>query len=109
LRISFETEELLRLVETERLAVELIGASGARVLQQRLRELRAVEVVADFPRKWLKLHEVDGDERMHVHLGERAELVFVANHRTTPVSECGHFVDWTRVKSILLLKVGIRE
>ena len=105
--IYFNSEKLQKNCNSEKLSVKKWGPEMAKLIQQRLMELRAADCLSDIsnlppPR----CHMLDGnrDGCFAVDLKDPFRLVFEPLHNPLPLKDDGG-IDRTRVTSILILEV----
>lgn len=100
--IAFESKALRTLCEDDAHAESKFGAEAARMLRNRLADLRSAnslqELLAGNPRVR------DDSDEMLVNISEGLTLVFEANHVSNPQT-AGKRVDWHRVSRIKLVRI----
>jgi hypothetical protein len=102
--LAFDSKALRALCETELKADEMLGADAAKLLRNRLADLKAASSVKELLAGNPRLIEENGDEAMLVELCGGYQLIFVANHVNCPVN-ADDVVDWHRVRRIKILRI----
>ena len=106
LELSFSTQELRSLCETEAVADRHLGAEGGAALRKRLADFRAasngaelLELVGCHVRSAL------AKDQLVIDLVDGNVILFGPNHVQTPRS-ASRSVDWTKVSRIKILRIG---
>jgi proteic killer suppression protein len=102
--LSFATESLRTVCETEERAANEFGADVAKVLQARISDLEAASSPDVLPAGRPRLYGDSGDH-MAVDLAAGRFLVFRANHKKRPVLADGS-INWSKVSRIQIVTIG---
>lgn len=109
MNIIFSTGAFRRICNEHRLAVRRFGERQARLLRQRLAELRAATVLADLDPRRLpgpRCHELRGNMagRFSVDLVHPYRLIFEPADQPIPRKPDGG-LDWARITGVRILRV----
>jgi toxin HigB-1 len=107
MEINFASRKMEKLCNSEREMRGEFGPRNAKVLQQRLAQLRAADTLADVRRlPGARCHELTQDRKgqLAVDLVHPKRLIFVSDHDPVPKKEDGG-LDWRQVTRILITEI----
>lgn len=105
MELAFDSISLREVCESERKALDLLGAEVAKTLRRRLADLRAAENIEDIKAGCLRIIGNKSADFITIDLCQNYTMVLSANHVQNPVLKSGE-VDWSRVRRLKLLDIG---
>jgi hypothetical protein len=104
LELAFSEKNLRQLCESEKAAALAFGPLVAAQLKRRLSDMRSADHVAELIAGNPRNGQLNGEEVIHVDLGEEVVLTLCANHGLPPLSDTGK-MDWQRVNRVKILEI----
>jgi proteic killer suppression protein len=105
--VAFTTNKLAKLCNSEKKLRGEFGLRMAELIQQRLVELRAAEVLEDMRSlPGARCHELQADRagQLAVDLVHPRRLIFQPDHEPIPTREDGG-LDWNSVTAIVIVEI----
>ena len=106
--LSFDTQLLRNLCESDKKAKQKLGHDVADQLRRRIADLRAAETIDDLAAS--PPYGLDGSASLAVELCDGWRVVFAANHTEMPVVSSGA-IDWSvvdRIRIVAIEQIGER-
>lgn len=105
--VAFSTAKLAKLCNSDKKLRGEFGPRMAALIQQRLTELRAADILEDLRHlPGPRCHELTGDlaGQLAVDLVHPQRLLFVPNHDPLPEREAGG-LDWKAVTAVMVVSI----
>jgi len=105
--ITFDTDDLRRVCNDDKVAKRTMGAAGAKKLRLRLDDLAAASTLETMRHLPGRCHELKGDlaGKLGLDLDGGRRLVIRPNHIPVPTKGDGG-LDWSRVTSVAVTAIG---
>lgn len=106
MEIAFGSRKMEKLCNSTKEMRAKLGDRGARLLQQRLAEIKAADTLEDLGKvPGARCHELAADRKgqLAVDLVHPRRLIFVADHNPLPEKPDGG-LDWQKVTRVLVVE-----
>jgi len=106
LDIGFANTRIKKICNDNTKAQKKYGDINAKRLRQRLDDLHAAQILADFSSLPGRCHELTGDRagQLSLDLDHPMRLIFEPAHNPVPRKEDGG-IDWTQVTAVKILDI----
>jgi plasmid maintenance system killer protein len=107
MEIAFASRKLEKLCNSTKEMRAKLGDRNARILEQRLMEIKAADTLEDLAKlPAARCHELTADRKgqLAVNLVHPRRLIFAPDHDPLPTKADGG-LDWKRVTRVLILEI----
>jgi proteic killer suppression protein len=107
MEITFGSRKMEKLCNSNKEMRARLGDRNAKVLQQRLAEIKAADTLADLGKlPGARCHELKGDRKgqLAVYLGHPRRLIFQPDHNPLP-EKPDEGLDWQRVTQVTIIEI----
>ena len=104
--ISFESNDLRKCANNDRLAVRKLGPRRAELFKQRLDDLRAAETLEDVRHLPGRYHELVEDRKgqWSCNLDHPYRLIFVPHENPIPANKHAQYI-WLEIKGVEIVEI----
>ncbi len=105
MKISYKSDKVRKICESESIAQKKLGKDGAKTLRARVIDLKAAQFVSDLIAGNPHPLKVDRKEQFALNLADGKRLIFTPDHGDQVPKSTDDSIDWQKVTDIRIEEI----